>query len=167
MHALGMIETRGLIGSIEAADAMLKAANVALRSKTHSGSGLVTVMVTGDVGAVKAAVDAGAAAAERVGELVSVHVIPRPASDVEWILGDCRPAQEVPAPAPEPEAPPPEELPPEEPMEIPEDLSGLTVAQLRQAARKLGGAGMSPREIRYAHKEELIDRIQAARKQEE
>ena len=78
MQALGMIETKGLVGSIEAADAMVKAANVTLIGKEHVGGGLVTVMVRGDVGAVKAATDAGAAAAERVGELVSVHVIPRP-----------------------------------------------------------------------------------------
>ena len=84
--ALGMIETRGLIGSIEAADAMVKAANVHLIGKTQIGSGLVTVMVRGDVGAVKAATDAGAAAAERVGELISVHVIPRPHEEVEFIL---------------------------------------------------------------------------------
>ena len=85
-QALGMIETRGLVGSIEAADAMVKAANVTLIGKVHAGSGLVTVMVRGDVGAVKAATDAGAAAAERVGELVSVHVIPRPHQEVEYIL---------------------------------------------------------------------------------
>lgn len=84
--ALGMIETKGLVGSIEAADAMVKAANVVLIGKEHVGGGLVTVMVRGDVGAVKAATDAGAAAAERVGDLVSVHVIPRPHSDVEAIL---------------------------------------------------------------------------------
>ena len=86
MIALGMIETRGLVGSIEAADAMLKAANVSLIGKTHVGGGLVTVMVRGDVGAVKAAVDAGAAAAERVGNLVSCHVIPRPHDEVNGIL---------------------------------------------------------------------------------
>ena len=85
-QALGMVETKGLIGAIEAADAMVKAANVTLVGKEQIGSGLVTVMVRGDVGAVKAAVDAGAAAAKRVGELVSVHVIPRPHSDVEGIL---------------------------------------------------------------------------------
>lgn len=85
-EALGLIETRGLIGSIEAADAMVKAANVALVSKEYIGAGYVTVMVRGDVGAVKAATDAGAAAARRVGELVSVHVIPRPHSEVERIL---------------------------------------------------------------------------------
>ena len=84
--ALGMIETRGLIGAIEAADAMVKAANVRLIGKVQVGGGLVTVMVRGDVGAVKAAVDAGAAAASRVGELISTHVIPRPHEDVEKIL---------------------------------------------------------------------------------
>ena len=84
--ALGMAETRGLVGSIEAADGMVKAANVHLIGSEYIGGGLVTVMVRGDVGAVKAATDAGAAAAKRVGELVSVHVIPRPHSDVEMIL---------------------------------------------------------------------------------
>jgi ethanolamine utilization protein EutM len=86
MIALGMIETRGLVGAIEAADAMVKAANVTLIGKEMIGGGYVTVMVRGDVGAVKAATDAGAAAAQRVGDLVSVHVIPRPAGDVEFIL---------------------------------------------------------------------------------
>lgn len=84
--ALGMIETKGLVSSIEAADAMVKAANVDLVGKVLVGGGLVTVMVRGDVGAVKAAVDSGAAAAERIGELVSTHVIPRPDSSVEYIL---------------------------------------------------------------------------------
>jgi ethanolamine utilization protein EutM len=85
-EALGLVETKGLIGSIEAADAMVKAANVVLVAKEYIGAGYVTVMVRGDVGAVKAATDAGAAAARRVGELVSVHVIPRPHSEVEKIL---------------------------------------------------------------------------------
>ncbi len=84
--ALGMVETKGLVGSIEAADAMVKAANVTLIGSEYVGGGYVTVMVRGDVGAVKAATDAGAAAAKRVGELVSVHVIPRPHNDVEMIL---------------------------------------------------------------------------------
>ena len=84
--ALGMIETRGLVGSIEAADAMVKAAVVTLIGKVHVGGGLVTVMVRGEVGAVKAAVDAGAAAAQRVGNLISQHVIPRPHGEVEGIL---------------------------------------------------------------------------------
>ena len=85
-QALGMIETRGLVGAIEAADAMVKAANVTLIGKVHVGGGLVTVFVRGDVGAVKAATDAGAAAAERVGEIKSAHVIPRPHGEVEFIL---------------------------------------------------------------------------------
>ena len=86
LDALGMIETRGLVGAIEAADAMVKAAKVELLGKETIGGGYVTVMVRGDVGAVKAATDAGASAAQRVGELVSVHVIPRPHSDVELII---------------------------------------------------------------------------------
>ena len=86
MEALGMIETRGLVGSIEAADAMVKAANVVLIGREYIGAGYVTVMVRGDVGAVKAATDAGAAAARRVGELIAVHVIPRPHGDVEKFL---------------------------------------------------------------------------------
>lgn len=86
MIALGMVETKGLVGAIEAADAMVKAANVVLIGSEYVGGGYVTVMVRGDVGAVKAATDAGAAAARRVGELASVHVIPRPHSDVETIL---------------------------------------------------------------------------------
>jgi microcompartment protein CcmL/EutN len=85
-EALGMVETRGLIGSVEAADAMVKAANVVLVGKEYIGQGYVTVMVRGDVGAVKAATDAGAAAARRVGELIAVHVIPRPHAEVERIL---------------------------------------------------------------------------------
>lgn len=86
LDALGMIETKGLVGAIEAADAMVKAAKVELLGKETIGGGYVTVMVRGDVGAVKAATDAGGAAAQRVGELVSVHVIPRPHSEVEALL---------------------------------------------------------------------------------
>jgi ethanolamine utilization protein EutM len=85
-EALGLIETRGLVGAIEAADAMVKAAKVSLIGKEFVGGGYVTVMVRGDVGAVKAAVEAGGVAAKKVGELVSVHVIPRPHGDVEKIL---------------------------------------------------------------------------------
>ena len=85
-EALGMVETKGLVGAVEAADAMVKAANVTLIGKELVGGGLVAIMVRGDVGAVKAATDAGAAAAKRVGELVAVHVIPRPHSEVEAIL---------------------------------------------------------------------------------
>ncbi|MHB1345900.1 MAG: BMC domain-containing protein [Candidatus Humimicrobiaceae bacterium] len=85
-NAIGMIETKGLVGSIEAADAMVKAANVTLLGKEQIGGGYVTVIIEGDVGAVKAATDAGAMAAKRVGELVSVHVIPRPHEELDKIL---------------------------------------------------------------------------------
>jgi len=84
--AIGFVETRGLVGSIEAADTMVKAANVSLLGKEKVGGGLVSVMVEGDVGAVKAAIDAGGAAAKKVGELLSVHVIPRPHEEIEKIL---------------------------------------------------------------------------------
>ena len=89
-NSLGMIETKGLVGAIEAADAMVKSANVQLVGKEQVGGGLVTVMVRGDVGAVKAATDAGAAAAEKVGELISVHVIARPHAEVDNILPKSR-----------------------------------------------------------------------------
>lgn len=86
MEALGMVETKGFVGAVEAADAMVKAANVVLVGKEYIGAGYVTVFVRGDVGAVKAATDAGAAAARRVGELISVHVIPRPHIEVERVI---------------------------------------------------------------------------------
>ena len=92
LEALGMVETKGLVGSIEAADAMVKAANVILVGKEYIGAGYITVFVRGDVGAVKASTDAGAAAARRVGELVSVHVIPSPHGEVEKILPQPRKA---------------------------------------------------------------------------
>lgn len=128
MKALGMIETRGLVAAIEAADAMVKAANVTLTCKEHVGGGLVTVMVRGDVGAVKAATDAGAAAAERVGELISVHVIPRPHEELEGLL--IGPEQ---APIPEQTEPEPAELPKEEPEAIEEAASEET-AEAEEAA---------------------------------
>jgi ethanolamine utilization protein EutM len=84
--ALGLVETKGMVGAIEAADAMVKAAKVTLLGKELSGGALVTVMVRGEVGAVRAAVEAGAAAAKRVGELIAVHVIPRPSGDLEGFL---------------------------------------------------------------------------------
>ena len=93
LEALGMVETKGLIGSVEAADAMVKAANVVLIGKEYIGAGYGTVMVRGDVGAVKAATDAGAAAARRVGELVSVHVIARPHAEVDKILPKVKDAK--------------------------------------------------------------------------
>ena len=96
-NALGMIETKGLVGAIEAADAMVKSANVQLVGKEQVGGGLVTVMVRGDVGAVKAATDAGAAAAEKVGELISVHVIARPQTEVDHILPHSKQVTGTPA----------------------------------------------------------------------
>ena len=95
LNALGMVETKGLVAAIEAADAMVKAANVTLIGKEHVGGGLVTVLVRGDVGAVKAATDAGAAAAERVGELISIHVIPRPHTEIEAILPKAKTDEEA------------------------------------------------------------------------
>ena len=92
MEALGMIETKGLVGAIEAADAMVKTAKVIVQAKEYIGNGFVTITVRGDVGAVKAATDAGAAAARRVGELVAVHVIPNPHSDVEKVLPGAKKA---------------------------------------------------------------------------
>ena len=196
MDALGMIETKGLVGAIEAADAMVKAADVTLAGKEQIGGGLVTVMVRGDVAAVKAATDAGAAAAERVGELISVHVIPRPAGDVEAILPHPGGAPESPDPrGPEmpenpgnepnhpagPQRPGPEKTakpapgPAQEGEKGPqgtaekrgtrmtgEELKKMTVSRLRAEARALGTTGMTPREIRYAKKEELIARMERA-----
>ena len=97
-NAIGMIETKGYVAALAAADAMVKAANVTLVGKEKIGSGLVTVMVRGDVGAVKASVEAGAAAAKRVGELYSVHIIPSPHEDVEMLLAEqpkAKPAQKT------------------------------------------------------------------------
>ena len=162
MKALGMIETRGLVASIEAADAMVKAANVTLQCKEHVGGGLVTIMVRGDVGAVKAATDAGAAAAERVGTLISVHVIPRPHEELEEILGH------IPA---EPDQPEGEPLEPEEqesdgavmePASLTtEELEHMAVVKLRAVARQIGLTSMTRKEIRFAKKEELLAAITA------
>lgn len=125
-EALGMIETKGLVGAIEAADAMLKAANVFLEGKENIGSGLVTVMVRGEVAAVQAAVEAGAAAAKRVGELHSVHVIPRPHDEVEKILPSQ--AEEAPdAPLPGEYAPKAVQASSEQPLdELPPEQAVLT-----------------------------------------
>lgn len=191
--ALGMIETKGLVGSIEAADAMVKAANVTLIGKVHVGGAYVTVMVRGDVGAVKAATDAGAAAAQRVGELISVHVIPRPHHEVEYILptlpllddDDDDAAAEAPAAAPsEPEViaePEPEAEAETEAVEVevkaePEevkaeaaeavvfdDLEGMAVKDLRKIARKTEGIAIVGREISAANKKLLIAEITKAR----
>ena len=178
MEALGMIETKGLVGSIEASDAMLKAANVALTSRSFVGGGLVSVMVRGDVGAVKAAVDAGAAAAERVGELIAVHVIPRPAGEVEYIL-DPLPTEETlkrqddvePGGSTEEQLHAEEEDSEddaskiEEPLDA-EKLRAKTVGTLRSIARKTDGIEMSRSAILYAKKEDLVKEILKIKGQE-
>lgn len=243
MKALGMIETHGLVAAIEAADAMVKAANVTLTCKEQVGGGLVTVMVRGDVGAVKAATDAGAAAAERVGELISVHVIARPHEELEEILGDPDdaalkapegPVEEDPPTIPEaeeepevieaPETAETEAAEPEADKTEPESeeaetskeletaeaealkeletaeaetskapetaeteaapeaaeasktaktaekaakqkytagfLSSMSVAKLRELARQLGIDNMTKADIRFAKKQELVEKIQ-------
>ena len=180
MQALGMIETKGLIGSIEAADAMVKAANVTLIGKVHVGGGLVTVMVRGDVGAVKAATDAGAAAAQRVGDLISVHVIPRPADDVTRMLKGGKEPEEPTPPEPEkpsepeislepdtlsePEEPESEAVKAEEGEKAPQDVTveemqTMGVDALRRLARALEIKNMTRAEIRFAKKQELIQKI--------
>lgn len=191
MNALGMIETYGYLAAVEALDSALKAANVSLVDVTKVKGGLVTVMVEGDVGAVKAAIDASAAAAERVGTVVSVHVIPRPAQDVWNMLAKHAdgPKQPPEGPGPEPDKEPegpaeesfvseaepevpvieetgdkePEEPHPEEheEPEIPtvDQLEKMTVVSLRTLARKLKITNMTPQEIRFAKKQELIHAI--------
>ena len=156
LDALGMIETKGLVGAIEAADAMCKAAKVTLIGKEVIGGGYVTVMVRGDVGAVKAAVDAGAAAAQRVGELVSVHVIPRPIDDLEMLIYPEKPYQIAGGklqadPVDLPEAKSPDELR--------SYLENFSVMQLRSIARRIEDIELTGREISRATKEELIEKI--------
>ena len=198
MNALGMIETRGLVAAIEAADAMVKAANVTLSCKEQIGGGLVTVMVRGDVGAVKAATDAGAAAAERVGELISVHVIARPHEDLEGILESPDDTDDLPAEAleeispeikeesksvekketPKPaahkevkasEEPKAEKAAPKKAEKTSEKtdtenyseeyLKALSVPKLRQLAREIEIDNMSKADIRFAKKQELLEKI--------
>jgi microcompartment protein CcmL/EutN len=170
-YALGMVETRGLVGSIEAADVMVKTANVALLGTEYIRNGLVTVEVIGEVAAVKAAVEAGAAAAQRVGQLVSTHVIPRPSDEIEFILKER--TQAPPAPGPSRS---------EEPPEIPEggdevldfvasdddaefgtQLDAMTVHQLRTLARDTDGLAIQGREISMANKEALIHELMKKR----
>lgn len=210
MKALGMIEVYGYLTAVEALDSALKAANVTRLDVVKVRGGLVTVLVEGDVGAVKAAMDASAAAAERIGTVVSVHVIPRPASDVERMLKgpgggpkaeprEAEPAPkgpepeerkdeepeaeppevdlepETPEPEPEPEAPEPEKpaqavMPesaePERKPEAgkaaavtPEEMKAMSVDGLRRLARELEIPSMTRAEIRYAKKQELIQKI--------
>ena len=144
--ALGLVETRGLVGAIEAADAMVKAADVRLVSKEVTVGALVTVQVVGEVAAVKAAVDAGRRAAERVGEIVSVHVIPRPDEAVRMLQDlDAAPSPGASAPSAQ-----------RNPASA-EELSRLTVRELRALARGVSGFPLQGREIARAAKQQLID----------
>lgn len=150
-QALGMIETKGLVGAIEAADAMVKAADVYLMGKELIGGDLVTVMVRGDVGAVKAAADAGAAVARRAGELISVHVIPRPHEDIEIIL-------------PKPPSPDkPKTFKEDEEWvigEITEEiLQSFPLDKLRGIARKVEGIAIQGKNVSRANKDQLISEI--------
>jgi len=163
MQAIGMVETRGLTASIEAADAMLKSANVSLLLKEHVGSALVTTIVTGDVGSVKASVDAGAAAAERIGELVSAHVIPRPASEVGNMLGgtplsEARTKRETPATENSgDEVIPDENSGGEKKSYAPDELRQMTASRLRAVLNERNDSGLSPEEIRGLSKGKLLN----------
>lgn len=143
--ALGLIETRGLVGAVEAADAMVKAADVRLVAANVTPAALVTVQVVGEVAAVKAAVEAGRRAAERVGEIVSVHVIPRPDTAVRTL-------QQLDAASPASEAPSSSKKNPS-----PASYSGLTVRQLRAVAREIAGFPLQGRAIARATKQQLLD----------
>jgi microcompartment protein CcmL/EutN len=187
MEAIGMVETKGLVASIEAADSMLKAANVRLLRKENVGGGLVTIIVTGDVGSVKASVDAGSAAAAKIGELVSVHVIPRPSQGIAGMLSAAQHNDPlltkgiVDAPQSQPktqaqatktiaqpvvEAKPAKALPEAKiekeaktekttPVEM-EQLKGMKVQKLRTLLRKLEQTELSPYEIKFANKQQLL-----------
>jgi len=185
MEAIGMVETKGLVASIEAADAMIKAANVRLLRQDFVGGGLVSVIVTGDVGAVKAATDAGAAAAARIGELVSVHVIPRPASGTGEMLAQpnkqghvaqtaapAKPAQSQPTPAAKPEPPAqsaqvskPAKQAPKGQKTI-EELESMKVVDLRSYLRGLKFINIPRNKIGFANKEELLTAIEWSYKKE-
>lgn len=147
-RALGLIETRGLTGSVEAADAMIKAAGVLLIGRESTGGGFTTVACRGDVGAVKAALEAGAAAAKRVGELVSVHIIPKPDDQTDSVV----PSMEWKWVPPWERAADPRTL----------DLDSLTVPELRRLARDVKGIGISGREISKAGREQLLAELKKA-----
>lgn len=148
-HALGLVETLGFIGAVEAGDAALKAARVELKGVELATGGLVTVEIVGDVGAVQAAVEAGATAASKVGQLVSRHVIPRPHEELSKILKS------------ESE----EKKPPVEASQVTDDLNRLTVPQLRKLARGIKGIGATGRQISDMRKNDLLARIRTARRE--
>ncbi len=192
-YALGLIETRGLVGAIEAADAATKAADVELIGKERADAGLMTIKLRGDVAAIRAAVDAGAAAAQRVGELVSAHVIPRPDDETEiliypppWQTKEKQPSGEQPPAgrrarkqaretaaesSPEPEADSAEsEAPAEEPPIMSDDeqthlqqLKDMTVHELRRYARTVKGLPIAGRQISKANRDDLIAHLMAVK----
>ena len=155
-QALGMIEVRGRIGAIEALDAALKAANVRFVNMAKVGGGLTAVFVEGDVGAVKAATEAGGAAADRVSELISVHIIPRPAVGIKNLTA-AEGAPVTPTPAPrkeEDEAPVLQEK--EEKLPAYKDIRNYNVSKLRALARSIGDLPMSRKEINFAKREDIL-----------
>ncbi len=179
-YALGLIETRGLVGSIEAADVMVKTANVQILGTEYIKNGMVTVQIIGEVAAVKAAVDAASAAAARVGHVVSTHVIPRPAEEIEAILKKVTPSKpkkvdkEPSAPHEAKESPrvkktrsKPETGDLFQPGTTDADyfakLDVMTVPQLRTLAREVGGLGIAGREISRANKEQLMSELMKKR----
>lgn len=177
-YALGLIETKGLIGAIEAADAMVKTANVILIGKERTDPAMITVKIAGETAAVRSAVEAGAAAAQKVGQLVSQHVIPRPAEGMEELIfakasrtqEDVEDSFQTGAPPAEQEG---EEVP-EEPLAMPENLTpeqqryfeklnALTVHELRSLARTIEGLTIYGREISRANKKQLIEELMKVR----
>ena len=151
--AIGLIETRGLVGVVEAADTAAKTANVELSGFEMVGGGLVSVRFRGDVASVQAAVQAGSEAAARVGELIASHVIPGPHADLVALLGDTTAGE---APAARPGTPPP-------PAAATADLQTLSVVKLRQLARRTPGVQLHGREISRANKQALIAALERAR----
>jgi microcompartment protein CcmL/EutN len=167
-YALGMVETRGLVGSIEAADVMVKTANVHILGTEYIKNGFVTVMIIGEVAAVKAAVDAASAAAARVGQVVATHVIPRPASDVESILKKIQTPARLDEQIPKPKKEKPKATPSDQQAlfvastdldDYRKQLEAMTVPQLRTVARNEGGLGIAGRQISKSNKEQLINEL--------
>lgn len=175
-YALGLVETRGLVGAIEAGDVMVKTANVQLIGSEYIRNGWVTIKCIGEVAAVKAAVDAAGTAAQRVGELISTHVIPRPVEDIEFILRKTPPPQGAPIekkdamPAamkrrePEPLQTPDMFAGSADDVEFTKRFDGMTVHQLRRLAREVGGLSIQGREISKANKKQLIAELMKVRK---
>lgn len=176
-YALGLVETKGLIGAIEAADAMVKTAHVILLGKERTDPAMITIKIVGETAAVQSAVDAGAAAAQKVGQLISKHVIPRPAEgmeelvfaktvrsekDVDDILGGASSAEQEEGETPEEPYSMPENLSPEQERYY-EKLNGMTVHELRSFARSVEGLTIYGREISKANKKELLEELMKAK----